>query len=240
MGTISNLTVNWAHEKKYRHWYKDETTSTNDIAKSEFKSIEDFKLFITNSQTSGRGRANNTWLNTKEKNSLISTWSFKVNFTPQHFLPALIGLATIQSCRKTWPSLSWSIKAPNDIYIKDKKVAGLLTEVVQQGEENLIIIGFGFNVFSKPENLETASYLLNFLGELKSFNDEQWLNFLDELKDRFQKSIENSRQTKINEENRENLLESINANPWKKEVYLEVTDQGDLVTETETQSWREL
>ena len=240
MGTIANLTVNWAHENQHRHWYKDETTSTNSIAKEEFNIIEDFKLFITNVQSSGRGRGDNLWQNTKDKNSLLSSWTFKLDYIPQHFLPALIGLATIKSCKAAWPGLAWSIKAPNDIFIADKKVAGLLTEVVQQGNETLVIVGLGFNVFSKPEELETASYLLNFMGELKSFSDEQWIQFLNELLTNYKEMIKDSQQLEIADNNREQLLESINANPWKKEVYLEITDQGDLITETDTISWRDL
>lgn len=240
MGTISSQTVNWAHENQWRHWYKDEVTSTNTIAKDEFNVIEEFKLYIANTQSLGRGRGENKWENTKEKNSLLSSWAYKINFTPQHFLPALIGLAVFKSCQNVWKGLSWSIKAPNDIFIEDKKVAGLLTEVVQQGDDALVIIGLGFNVFSAPENMDRASFLVNFLGEKKSFSEEQWLEFLSELKKNFDEAIKNCEQLKINEKDRELLLESLNTNPWKKEVYLEVTDQGDLITETETKSWRDL
>ena len=240
MRTISNLTVNWAHEKQYRHWYKDEVTSTNLIARDELQNIEDFKIYVANSQTQGKGRGTNTWENPKENNSLLSTWAFKINHTPQHFLPALIGLAAFKSCRNIWKGLSWSIKAPNDIFIDDKKIAGILTEVVQQGNDTVILIGLGLNVFSKPESIETASFLVNFLGEKKSFSEGQWFQFLDELKSNFEKSITDSGQLKISDEDRDLILESLNSNPWQKEVYLEVTDQGDLVTESQTISWRSL
>ncbi len=240
MGSISSLTVNWAHEKQHRSWYKDETTSTNTIAKDEFESIEDFKIYVTNAQTEGRGRGQNVWENTKEKNSLLSTWAFKSNHPAQHFLPALVGLATFSACRSIWQGLKWSLKAPNDIFIDDKKVAGILTEIVQQGDQYLVLIGLGFNIFSRPENVETSSYLVNHLGEFKSFNEEQWSSFLDQLLTNLQTSIQNAQQLKISDQDRELLLEAINANPWKKEIYLDVTDQGDLVTENETMSWRDL
>ncbi len=240
MQTISNQTITWAREKQLRHWFKDETTSTNDVAKQEVETIEDFKLYVTNWQTKGRGRGENTWTNPSERNSLLSTWVYKCNTTPQHFLPALMGLSLLQACKSTWSSLAWSLKAPNDCFINDKKVAGLLIETISQGDETFILVGLGFNVFSSPEEIQTSSHLLDFLGDKKSFSNEQWLSFLNELKANFDSAIEQSEQIKISEENRDQLLEALNANPFKKEIYIEITDQGDLVTEKETISWRDL
>lgn len=240
MQTISSQTITWAREKQLRHWYKDETTNTNEIAKQEIETIEDFKLFVTNWQTNGRGRGQNTWANPSDRNSLLSTWVYKTKTSPQHFLPALVGLALLQACQKTWSSLAWSLKAPNDCFISDQKVAGLLIETISQGDETYILIGLGFNIFSSPEDLASSSHLVNFLGDKKSFSSEQWLSFLAELKNNFDSAILQAEQIKISEEKRDQLLEALNANPWKKETYIEITDQGDLVTENQTISWRDL
>jgi len=240
MQTISNQTISWARDKQLRHWYKDETTSTNDIAKQEVDSIEDFKLYVTNWQTAGRGRGQNTWTNPEERNSLLSTWVYKTNTPPQHFLPALMGLSVIQACKKTWPNLAWSLKAPNDCFINDKKVAGLLLETISQGSETYILVGLGLNVFSSPQDLTTSSHLTDFFGDKNLLTNEQWVVFLDTLKSEFDEAIKHSEQIKISEEKRDFLLEALNANPWQKETYIEITDQGDLVTENETISWRDL
>lgn len=240
MQTISSQTIAWARENQLRHWFKDETTSTNDIAKQETDNIKDFKIYLTNWQTQGRGRGKNSWSNPINKSSFLSTWAYKVDSTPQHFLPALIGLALLQACQKSWPSLAWSLKAPNDCFINDKKVAGLLIETISQGNETFIIIGLGLNIFSDPNNISTSSHLVNFLGEKKSFTNEQWTTFLNEIKDNFSEAIDESKQIKISEDKRDHLLEALNANPWKPDTYIEITDQGDLITEKDTISWRDL
>ena len=88
--------------------------------------------------------------------------------------------------------------------------------------------------------MPSASHLVNFLGEKKSFTSEQWLTFLTEVKSNFDNAIEESKQIKISEDKRDQLLEALNANPWKTATFIEITDQGDLVTDKETISWRDL
>ncbi len=240
MLSISSTTVAWAKSHQFRHWFKDQTTSTNQVAKQETESFEDFKLFITNSQTQGRGRGSNSWSNPEKNNSLLSSWVYKIDFQAQHFFPALVGLALFDACQKSWGNLAWSLKAPNDLFIKDKKVAGLLIETIEQGHDKLMLIGLGFNIHSSPKEIDTSSYLSHFLNDKESLSEKQWNDFLSLFKNNLDQAIRSSSQAKISEDQRDRLLEALNSNPWITDTFIEVTDQGDLVTGTQTISWRDL
>ena len=240
MISISNCTLEWAKTNNLRNWFKPSTTSTNEIAKSEVGDLENFKLYFTEEQSEGRGRGTNTWSNSKPGHAFLSSWTFKLTNPPQHFYPALIGLGLFQACQNTWPGLAWSLKAPNDLFIDDKKVAGLLLELIQQSDSVYLCIGLGFNIFSNPTEVQTSSHLTQYMGQESELTEDVWTQFLESFKTNLDQTIENSTTSKISREQRDQLLVALNSNPWKAETYIDVSDQGDLISETQTISWRDL
>ena len=71
----------------------------------------------------------------------------------QPTLSPLVGLALYKACSGTWPFLNWNLKAPNDLYISNKKVAGLLIETVTQGDDIRLLVGLGLNVLATPDQV---------------------------------------------------------------------------------------
>ena len=49
------------------------------------------------------------------------------------------------------------IKWPNDLYLEDKKIAGILCEGIAEGEQQSAIVGIGINLASRSFPLEIAS-----------------------------------------------------------------------------------
>lgn len=91
-----------------------------------------------------------------------------------------IGLAVYYSLLHTWPTLEFSLKAPNDIYVLDGKCAGLLTEVVSSGARGgtTLHVGLGLNVFSKPDLLDQKTAAL---AEFAPIDQESWFLFCSTL-----------------------------------------------------------
>ena len=235
----SQIAAQWAQQNNWSFWFKEETTSTNDIAREEaFDAKCDFKIYLTGHQTQGRGRCTNLWKDTGH--SFLSSWSYKISHSPQPIMGPLIGLALFNSCQTVWPNLQWSLKAPNDLFLMDKKVGGLLIDSIQQGQQYRLIIGLGINVDDHPKNMETATHIASELGTGTPVNEPKWGALLDQLKVRFKKSIGKGTTSQISEEDRGTLLTALNANPLKTELFLEVTDQGSLVTESQTLVWSSL
>jgi BirA family transcriptional regulator, biotin operon repressor / biotin---[acetyl-CoA-carboxylase] ligase len=179
---IGQISAQWCKSAQIPHSYTLTTLSTNDLAKDEAfeQAAEDaFKIYISEQQTQGRGRGSNTWISGEMGSALLSSWSFALQDPPQPQLTAKVGLALIRACSGTWPFLNWSLKAPNDLYLNDKKVAGLLVEVVSEAQDVRLIIGLGLNVWSAPTELKTATHVARELPPEAPLTGEDWIHFLE-------------------------------------------------------------
>jgi BirA family biotin operon repressor/biotin-[acetyl-CoA-carboxylase] ligase len=105
-------------------------------------------IITARNQFKGRGQDTNTWESEDGKNITISVILYPV-FLPierQFQLNKAIALALFDFTNRYFPS-SISIKWPNDIYIDDRKVAGLLINHSILGDKFLhSVIGIGFNI----------------------------------------------------------------------------------------------
>ena len=129
--SISETTQNWAGQREIAVIYNAETGSTNDNCKARaLDEAEDLVIELADHQTKGRGRGINTWLDTGAGESLLGTWSLRMQGAPQAITGPRIGLAIYNAAAATWPSLAWSLKAPNDLILSGKKCGGVLVETV--------------------------------------------------------------------------------------------------------------
>ncbi len=134
--------------------YLPELNSTNTYAKENITSLNDKDyLVITDNQTKGRGRHERKWESEKGKDltfSLIihpdTEVKFFYNFT---IISSLSIYKTLINFIENKEKLL--IKWPNDLYYENKKICGILSEMVT--EEALLkslIIGIGININSTP------------------------------------------------------------------------------------------
>ena len=128
--------------------YFAEIGSTNTYARRlAEQDAREGELVIAESQTDGRGRLGRHWVSPPNVNLYISFVlrpKLPPARAPQITLMAAVALAeTLQSFLPVAPSIKW----PNDITVKGKKLAGILTEV-NCGTESVefVILGIGVNV----------------------------------------------------------------------------------------------
>lgn len=121
--------------------------STNDFARSLITKHKIFKgIVIADEQTQGRGRYGNKW--NSPKGNLYFTIFFpilKSNLKKIQFLAQL----QIRNIIKNYNIKNVTLKWPNDLYINNKKVCGILQESIVLGKL-FLIIGVGINVKSSP------------------------------------------------------------------------------------------
>jgi len=182
---IGETTAAWAKSQGFFNRYFSVTTSTNDVAKKEAFSPDllenEFCLYLADDQTAGRGRLERTWTSPQAGSALLSSWSFQVDVAPQPILTTLLGLGLYMSAKTTWPFLQWHLKSPNDLYLKDKKVAGLLVETVSQGSEYRLVIGLGMNILAHPAEVESSTCLLKNLSADTPLLGDDWISFIERL-----------------------------------------------------------
>lgn len=240
MGSLKSVfdaTKSWASQRQIEFESFEEIGSTNDEAKQNaFIDQDPLKLYLAAHQTKGRGRGNNTWLDTGSGDNLLSSWSFALEHAPQAIAGPRFGEALYRSSVAIWPALEWSIKAPNDLYLGSQKMAGLLIESVSKGEAHRIIVGLGMNILNHPRSIPTATHFsAQAAGE--TIGEDEWYQFLDVLLGQFRSGLDDIQLPHLTREVRDNLLKALNAFPSKKETYLDVQSNGDLVTKSGKIPW---
>ena len=132
--------------------------STNNFARSLITEHKIFKgIVIADEQTKGRGRYGNKW--DSPKGNLYFTIFFpifKLDFKKIQFLVQL----QIRNILKNYNIKNITLKWPNDLYIKNKKVCGILQESIVFGKFYLII-GIGINIRSSPKIKNYPTTYLN-------------------------------------------------------------------------------
>lgn len=239
MFKVGVTTEAWAKKSGIPCAYSESTTSTNHIAKNEKISASAIiSVYVTDHQSAGRGRSDHTW-QAPAGQTLLSSWVFEMNQNPQPVLSAAIGLAVYRAFQTTWPWLPWSLKAPNDLYIADKKVAGLLIENVQEGSQNRLVIGLGLNVFAHPD-LATATSLHEALRtHTQSLTAKEWEEALDRLLLELSLAVSQTG-AQLSEAQCLALQQALNQLPLLKEKYRQVLPDGSLVAGKTQTHWSDL
>lgn len=239
VSSATESTGNWALQRGLALISEAQTGSTNADAKIHALSENAaLVLYLASHQTAGRGRAANTWLDTGAGESLLSTWSFETKRSPQAITGPRIGLALYIAAQKVWPQLDWSLKAPNDLYLDGRKVAGLLVETVSDGSQFRLIIGLGFNVLNHPRSFTNATHLGQVLGSRPS--EAEWFRFLDELKMQFLEACAESALPELTLAVRNELVRALNANPKRLFTVQDISPTGDIVHDSGRIAWTDL
>ncbi len=130
--------------------WKRQTESTNDDVKRILKENRFSKIVVclSDSQIKGRGTHGRIWEN-EDDAILISIGGFKK--TPYPEMMPVLGWNLMKLCQKIDPAVR--IKWPNDLWINEKKFAGILCETTQSGGKNKnFAIGIGINLSGSNVN----------------------------------------------------------------------------------------
>lgn len=126
-----------------------ETNSTNNYLQTfcAKEKAEEFTTVVADFQTSGRGQRGNSWESAPYKNLLFSFVLFPEFLEAHHqFLISQIVSLAIKEELNTYTT-DISIKWPNDIYWKEKKICGILIENDLIGRNiSQSIAGVGINI----------------------------------------------------------------------------------------------
>lgn len=224
----------WAQHNGLLFQAFDETESTNKLAKEQAWWVPEPLIILAKTQTQGRGRGKNTWTDCGDS-SLTMTWSITLEKAPSHLTAPRVGLALFQAATSVWDESNFSLKAPNDLFLNQMKVAGLLVEMVQQGLQRRWIIGLGMNFYESPTELPQSTAINDhtllladdFRLFLQLFN-EKIMNLIPLLDDNH-----------LNPAEQEMLYHALLANDAYAGLE-EISDEGDLVFKKKRISWSDL
>jgi len=154
-----------------RKLYFNEVESTNIVAMQKIKDhqAQHGDIIIANFQSQGKGQQGNKWFSSAGSNILCSfiCKDMQISANKLASLNMIISLAVHKVINNYFGGRCF-VKWPNDIFVEDKKIAGILVESVLSGTTiKHLIIGIGINVneSSFPAELAPACSFYTFTNQ---------------------------------------------------------------------------
>ena len=113
--------------------------------------LEDPTIVITNNQTKGRGQHGTSWQSVPQQSLLFSMFKRFENLPTNKISSITYAVSLgLENAFKKYKIPNITIKWPNDIMSRSKKMAGILIEnQIKQGNVVSSVIGLGINVNEK-------------------------------------------------------------------------------------------
>lgn len=131
----------------------EQADSTNNIAwQKALAGAEEGTTVFAEQQTTGRGRLGRVWFSPKSAGLLMSViLAPKLDANQSHILTAMASVAVAQAIRDQ-AHIAARIRWPNDIYIGNRKIAGILVEGRALATGVTFVVGIGLNVNTRKND----------------------------------------------------------------------------------------
>lgn len=151
--------------------YIETVESTNDMAKTLAKRKQEDFLIVSYEQTRGRGQQDREWFCAPGKSLAITYCLLRPKREWHQHMTKWTALAVCRLLEEL--DIPAKIKAPNDILVEGKKIAGILCEAEFIGQDlQYIVIGIGLNV--NQEHSDFPEELQGLTHSLKSVTQQEW------------------------------------------------------------------
>ena len=136
--------------------YESVSSTNNEVAQLASRGAEEGTAVVADEQTAGRGRLQRTWASRKGAGlyfSILLRPKISQDRWPLiTFMAALaVGDALQEACE-----LETEIKWPNDLLAGERKICGILAEVVETELGRAVVLGIGINLTSEAYPKELA------------------------------------------------------------------------------------
>jgi BirA family transcriptional regulator, biotin operon repressor / biotin---[acetyl-CoA-carboxylase] ligase len=128
-----------------------DSTNTELMRRAKAGQIEPI-LQVAEKQTAGRGRLGRDWHDLSERDDTLPalTFSLGLPLSPVDWsgLSLAVGVSIAQSLHA-----DIGLKWPNDLWLQDRKLAGILIETCAVGQQRYVVVGVGINIAKPAENV---------------------------------------------------------------------------------------
>ncbi len=144
--------------------------STNSVLAEMAPTAPHGTVVATYEQTAGRGQRGNSWEAAPGENITMSMLLRPAHISPsrQFVISQAVSVAIVDFLRRYLPGETVSVKWPNDIYVGDRKICGILIENTIAGSRiEYSIVGIGLNVNQERflSDAPNPCSITNFTGE---------------------------------------------------------------------------
>lgn len=152
--------------QKVHSIHLDSVDSTNTWVKSHANEFDPNELtYVTAKvQTAGRGRHNRRWVS--KAGNLHMTLFFCLEKGDER-IPNLAQLMALALCHLFPAQIKW----PNDLVVEEKKLAGILVELIDIDRRQGVVLGLGLNANAPVETDQPTTSLSQWLGNEWNLNE---------------------------------------------------------------------
>tara|TARA_Y100000590_G_scaffold366007_1_gene425145 strand:- start:977 stop:1561 length:585 start_codon:yes stop_codon:yes gene_type:complete len=152
---------------KFEVFNFENVTSTNDVAIKLIKENQKKNGCIcARVQTKGRGTRGKEWISERGNLFISIFFPLEDKYPPfnEFFIinPILISDVIKRFCNYK----NVNLKFPNDVFVNNKKICGVLQETITSNNKKFLIVGIGINVISNPD-IDNKYEATNILSETK-------------------------------------------------------------------------
>lgn len=220
-------------------WYEAEKIgSTNDELKNFSKDMFPVVLSAVH-QTGGKGRRGRKWKSIE--GNLYFTFSQEIAAHNLSHFVCLVGLSLAKAILEIFPAADVRIKWPNDVFLNEKKLSGILIENIY---DNLWAIGIGVNIKGAPDIVDMPYQATSLYDNGIEISR---ISFLKAFLKQYCKDLDNYHQKGFADIKKEwldlalNLHKEItikNEDVTKTGIFLSLDDNGYLILKTEDKEER--
>ena len=166
------------YEGKAQILWLETADSTNHVLRERMAELDNLSVIAAREQTAGRGQGTHTWFSTPGENL---TFSILYRFGAVGTLAAsdalLITQVTTLALRDylLGHGVQARIKWPNDIWVEERKICGILIENILEGglvRDSIVGIGLNVNETGWPDGLPNPVSLRELTGRRYSPEEE--------------------------------------------------------------------
>ena len=145
----------------------------------------EFSVVVTDTQTAGRGRLGRAWTAPPGTMLAVSVllWPRDAGITRPDslgWLPLMAGVAMTRSVRRH--GVAAELKWPNDVLVGDKKLCGILSELVSDGDGS-VVVGAGVNLTLSEAELPVPTATSMAIEGATASADDVLADYLSELRE---------------------------------------------------------
>ena len=150
---------------KFEIFKFDSVTSTNDVAIDLIKEEKKKSGCVyADIQTKGRGTHGRKWIYAKGNLFASIFFPLKNNYPPFNEFSIINPIIISGVIKHFCEEKNITLKYPNDVLVNEKKICGILQELINLDNRKFLIVGIGVNIATNP-NINKKYLATNILTE---------------------------------------------------------------------------
>ncbi len=155
LASVLSVALKGTFDSKKIHYQRIDSTST--YLKNNYKKYDNLTFVSASYQENGKGRMNRKWISNTNENLMFSFLIKDKKLIEDYSSISLLIATSIYKVLKSLDVKNVSIKWPNDVYVNNKKICGILLESVANGSSiDCLVVGVGLNLNTKSFDNQTV------------------------------------------------------------------------------------